>query len=70
MNKILVAVFDSEAMAYQGLSALKDLHKDGDMTQYARSPGPQGARRRPFGYPPVKPDNSDLARHGESRHHA
>ena len=35
MNKILVAVFDTEAAAFQGLSALKDLHRDGDITLYA-----------------------------------
>jgi uncharacterized membrane protein len=35
MNKMLVAVFDTEAMAFEGLSALKDLHRDGDITLYA-----------------------------------
>ena len=35
MNKILVAVFNTEPAAYQGLSALKDLHKDGDITLYS-----------------------------------
>lgn len=35
MNKMLVAVFDSETSAVEGLSALKDLHKDGDLTVYA-----------------------------------
>ena len=35
MNKMLVAVFDNEATAFEGLSALKDLHKDGDITLYA-----------------------------------
>ncbi len=35
MNKILVAVFDPETAAFQGLSALKDLHRDGDITLYA-----------------------------------
>lgn len=35
MNKMLVAVFDSEVVAAEGLSALKDLHKDGDITLYA-----------------------------------
>jgi uncharacterized membrane protein len=34
-NKILVSVFDSEQMAFEGLSALKDLHRDGDITLYA-----------------------------------
>jgi uncharacterized membrane protein len=35
MNKMLVAVFDTEAKAFEGLSALKDLHKDGEITLYA-----------------------------------
>jgi uncharacterized membrane protein len=35
MNKMLVAVFDSETAAFEGLSALKDLHKNGDITLYA-----------------------------------
>lgn len=35
MNKMMVAVFDSEMVAFQGVSALKDLHKDGDITLYA-----------------------------------
>lgn len=35
MNKMLVAVFNSETVAVEGLSALKDLHKDGDITVYA-----------------------------------
>jgi len=35
MNKMLVAVFDSETSAYEGLSALKTLHQDGDLTLYA-----------------------------------
>jgi uncharacterized membrane protein len=35
MNKMLVAVFGTELAAYEGLSALKDLHKDGDITLYA-----------------------------------
>ena len=34
-NKILVSVFDSEVMAFEGLTALKDLHRDGDITLYA-----------------------------------
>ena len=34
-NKILVLVFDSERLAFEGLSALKDLHRDGDITLYA-----------------------------------
>ena len=35
MNKMLIAVFETEAKAYEGLSALKGLHKDGDITLYA-----------------------------------
>src|SRR3974390_1611463 len=35
MNKMLVAVFDGEAAAFEGLSALKDLHRDGDVTLYS-----------------------------------
>jgi uncharacterized membrane protein len=35
MNKMLVAVFDTEPAAYEGLNALKDLHTDGDITLYA-----------------------------------
>jgi uncharacterized membrane protein len=35
MNKMLVAVFDAEPAAYEGLSALKDLHEDGAITLYA-----------------------------------
>jgi uncharacterized membrane protein len=34
-NKILVSVFDTETMAFEGLTALKDLHRDGDITLYA-----------------------------------
>ncbi|HEX2470795.1 MAG TPA: DUF1269 domain-containing protein [Candidatus Limnocylindrales bacterium] len=34
-NKILVSVFDSERTAFEGLTALKDLHWDGDITLYA-----------------------------------
>jgi uncharacterized membrane protein len=34
-NKILVSVFDSERMAFGGVAALKDLHRDGDITLYA-----------------------------------
>jgi len=34
-NKILVSVFDSERTAFEGLTALKDLHRDGDVTVYA-----------------------------------
>jgi uncharacterized membrane protein len=35
MNKMLVAVFDSEPAVYEGLQALKELHRDGDITLYA-----------------------------------
>ncbi len=35
MGKVLVAVFDNEAAAFDGLSALRDLHRDGDITLYA-----------------------------------
>lgn len=33
-NKILVSVFDTETTAFEGLSALKDLHREGDITLY------------------------------------
>lgn len=36
-NKILVSVFDTEPAAFEGLSALKDLHREGDVTVYATS---------------------------------
>ncbi len=32
---MLFAVFDGETAAFEGLSALKDLHRDGDVTLYA-----------------------------------
>lgn len=35
MNKMLVAIFDTEAAAFEGLSALRDLHAEGDITLYA-----------------------------------
>lgn len=35
MNKMLVAVFESETEAYEGMSALKELHTSGDITLYA-----------------------------------
>ena len=35
MNKMLVAVFENENKAFEGLSALKELHKKGDITLYA-----------------------------------
>jgi uncharacterized membrane protein len=34
MNKMLVAVFGNEAAAFEGMSALRELHKDGDITLY------------------------------------
>jgi uncharacterized membrane protein len=37
MNKLLVSTFDSKMAAFEGLSALKDLHQDGDITLYASS---------------------------------
>ena len=37
MNKILIATFDAEPSAFEGLRALKDLHRDGDITLYASS---------------------------------
>jgi uncharacterized membrane protein len=35
MDKMIVAVFDNETKAYDGLKALKDLHAEGSITQYA-----------------------------------
>lgn len=35
MNKMLVAVFDNENKAFEGLRALNDLHGNGDITLYA-----------------------------------
>lgn len=35
MNKIIVAVFDTETDAYKGVDALKDLHSKGDITLYS-----------------------------------
>jgi len=35
MNKMLVVVFDREDAAFEGLSALKDLHRDGDISLYS-----------------------------------
>lgn len=35
MNKILVAIFDEESTAYKGLSSLRDIHNDGDISLYA-----------------------------------
>ena len=37
MEKMLVAVFDNETKAFEGLSALKDLDKNGDITLYANA---------------------------------
>ena len=34
MDKMLVAVFDTESAAYEGLSALEGLHRTGDITLY------------------------------------
>ena len=35
MNKMLVAVFDTETQAFEGLTALKELHKGGDISLYS-----------------------------------
>jgi uncharacterized membrane protein len=35
MSKLLVVVFDKETQAYEGQSALKDLHRAGDITLYS-----------------------------------
>lgn len=35
MNKMLIAVFDSESSAFKGLNSLKELHTNGDMSLYA-----------------------------------
>ena len=35
MNKMLVAVFDREATAFEGVSALKELHRSGDISLYS-----------------------------------
>ena len=35
MNKMLIAVFETETKAYEGLNALKSLHESGDITLYA-----------------------------------
>lgn len=37
MHKVIVSVFDGEQAAFEGLSALKDLHRDGEITLYATS---------------------------------
>lgn len=43
MNKMLVVVFDSETQAFEGLSALKDLHKEGSLTVYSTGVIAKGA---------------------------
>src|SRR5579885_436497 len=48
MNKTLVAIFDNEGAAFNGLTALKDLHRNGDITLYDAaviSKTPQGQAR-------------------------
>jgi uncharacterized membrane protein len=35
MNKILISVFETQTSAFEGLTALKDLHRNGDITLYA-----------------------------------
>lgn len=35
MNKMLIAIFDTEATAHEGLVALRQLHNEGDITLYA-----------------------------------
>ncbi|HYM84947.1 MAG TPA: DUF1269 domain-containing protein [Candidatus Dormibacteraeota bacterium] len=35
MERILVSVFNDEPSAFEGLTALKELHRDGDITLYA-----------------------------------
>jgi uncharacterized membrane protein len=35
MNKVLVSVFDNEKQAFEGLTALKELHQSGDISLYA-----------------------------------
>lgn len=34
MNKTLVAIFDTQEAAFEGLTALKELHRNGDITLY------------------------------------
>lgn len=43
VNKILISVFDTEEAAFKGVSALKDLHRDGDITLYASAVIAKGA---------------------------
>lgn len=35
MNKVLISTFGTEKAAFEGLTALKELHRDGDITLYA-----------------------------------
>jgi uncharacterized membrane protein len=35
MDKMLVVVFDTETAAYEGLSALEDLHREGAVAVYS-----------------------------------
>jgi uncharacterized membrane protein len=35
VNKILISVFDTEQAAFEGVTALKELHQSGDITMYA-----------------------------------
>jgi uncharacterized membrane protein len=35
MNRVTVVVFDDEKRAYEGLNAIRDLHRDGTLTVYA-----------------------------------
>jgi uncharacterized membrane protein len=34
MHKILISIFDTETAAFEGVAALKELHRDGDITLY------------------------------------
>ena len=43
MNKMLVAVFESETQAYAGLSALNELPREGSLTLYATGVISKGA---------------------------
>ncbi len=43
MNKMLIAVFDTEAAADEGLHALRKLHRNGDITLYATGVMSKGA---------------------------
>jgi uncharacterized membrane protein len=35
MNKVMVVVFENEKKAYEGLRAIRDLHREGSLTNYA-----------------------------------